>query len=54
MGTKTTIKRVASMPLQESVRHKQYKVITKHRSVGVQGAIQTWQVQTSQPKKGRE
>jgi hypothetical protein len=53
-GTKTTTKQVASMSPQECVRHKQFKTIMKDRPVGVGRARQTWQVQTSQPKKGRE
>ncbi len=41
MGTKTTTKRVASMFLQECVRHKGFETITKDRSVRVGGARQT-------------
>jgi hypothetical protein len=36
------------------VRHKCFEAITKDRPMGVGRARQTWQVQTSQPKKRRE
>jgi hypothetical protein len=54
MGKRTATKRVASMSLQECVRHKQFRTLATDRPVGVARTKRMWQVKAGQQKRGRE